>query len=61
MSIRKVKDGYKYGKTGKAYKQRSKIDILATTYKISFETRQENKKLEEVDGYTDNYLKNIVD
>ena len=39
---------------------KEKINILGTIYKISFASREENKKLEEVDGYTDTYLKNIV-
>ena len=39
---------------------KDKIDILGTTYKIAFKNRKQDKKLEDVDGYTDTYLKNIV-
>ena len=39
---------------------KEEISILGIIYKISFKTRKQDKKLENVDGYTDTYLKNIV-
>lgn len=36
------------------------IDILGIAYKLEYKSFKEDKKLEEMDGYTDFYLKRIV-
>jgi len=42
MPIRKVKGGYRYGKTGKVYKQRSKAIKQAKAILISKRRRKNN-------------------
>lgn len=38
----------------------NKINILGTEYSLQYLSSKEDKKLENLDGYTDSYLKRIV-
>jgi len=39
---------------------KNKIDILGTKYLLKYSSYKEDKKLENLDGYTDYYMKKIV-